>query len=186
MGNGYRPPQWGQTEKLYLKNGLAGYFFDAIIRAQHRRSARATEHPVQNGSAISDHIYMLPSALVLDIGMSDAMDSIVPEQFTDNASKSVSAYQVLKNIMESRSAFSITTRIDTYDSMIIESIEATDTKETFYGGRFVVNLKEIFIANVLILKVSARPHATIQTNKGPVQGLTPTPQQGSALSSLMP
>lgn len=186
MGNGYRPSQWANPETLYLKNGLNGYFFDAIIRAQHRREARTTEHPIQTGANISDHIYQLPAHLTLDIGMSDAMDSFQSGQFSDGNSRSVSAYQTLRKILEARQAFSITTKMDKYDNMVIESFEAVDTYQTVYSGRFSVYLKEIFTADVLTVKIPTRPQVTGQTNKGPVQPVAPSPAQASVLSGVIP
>lgn len=191
MGNGYRPPQWkglptDPKQLLYLKTNIAGYFFDAILRTQHRREVEITKHPVQTGAAISDHAFQMPSYVSFEIGMSDVMDSIIPGQFSGSYTKSVSAYQILKKLQTDRQPLQVVTRLDNYQNMLIQSILIDDSYKTLYGLRALVSLQEIFTADVLTLKISTRPQVTGQTNKGPVQPLQPTPQQGSALSSLIP
>ncbi|HEX4209508.1 MAG TPA: hypothetical protein VHY56_03880, partial [Candidatus Binataceae bacterium] len=46
----------------------AVYVFDAILRAEHQRELRKTEHPVQTGANITDHAYLLPARITLEIG----------------------------------------------------------------------------------------------------------------------
>ena len=90
--NPYRPAEWDNPSLVYAKTSLwpasssspngtvqtsAGYFFDAIIRADHTTTCRITDHPIQNGASISDHAFQLPDHLTLEIGMSDAMDRLV-------------------------------------------------------------------------------------------------------------
>ncbi len=51
------------------------YVFDAVLAAEHRQELRVTEFPVQTGAAISDHAYILPAEISLDIAVSEAMQA---------------------------------------------------------------------------------------------------------------
>jgi hypothetical protein len=194
----FRPPQWGsgsvdQQQLVYMRpnvaeviNGqdggqLIGYFFDAVIRTEHSTILRITEHPIQSGANKSDHAYMLPVSLTMEIGVSDAMDEIVSGQFSDNSSKSVSAYQVLKRLQRNRLPLQVMTRLELYQNMLIEHITTIDDSKTASALKAIVSFKQIVIANVTLTKVSVRPQVTNKTNKGAVQ---PSPQLGSALSEL--
>jgi hypothetical protein len=142
------------------------YVFDAVIRLEHQRSLRATEHPVQSGANISDHAFILPARVVMDIGMSDAMDSFTPGTWTSSASKSVSAYQTLVDLQQGRQPLIVTTRLDTYENMLIEDIRADDSKDTRYSLKATVTFKQIFMATVTSQQVSARSQMTDATSIG--------------------
>ena len=180
----YRPSQWSEPQLTYIVDSKGNfYFFDAVVRTEHFRSLRITEHPVQTGANLSDHSFQMPAHLSLEIGMSDAMDSYQPGQYQSGlASKSVNAYQAFLGLQLARLPVTITTRLDTYENMIIEQISAPDDVKTRYGLKAVITLKQIITAVVSNTKISANPQANQQTNVGPVQ---PTPPQGSALQGIL-
>jgi len=60
-----------------------------------------------------------------------------------------------------------------FKNMLIETIAAPDDYTTQYGLKATVTLKEVFVATVKTVKVSARPHVTDSTNKGVVEPQTP-------------
>jgi hypothetical protein len=145
------------------------YFFDAVISADHYTALRLTEHPVQSGASITDHAYAVPARVVLEIGMSDVMDSFVHGQYATSKSKSVSAYQTFVNIQKSRLPLQLTTHLQNYATMLIEDIRAADTNATFTGLKATIVLREIILATVSTTTVSARPDQSGITNKGTVQ-----------------
>lgn len=182
----WRAPQWAGlpsdvNQLVYIKTNIGGYFFDAVLREDHTESVKVTEHPVQTGANISDHAYNLPAKLTMEIGMSDAMDSIVTGQFTGWYTKSVSAYQMLKQLKEARLPLRVLTRLNLYENMIIEEINAPDDVKTLYGLRCTVTLKEIFVVEVSKTTVSARPQTTGATNRNVQQPTTPPPTVLSAM-----
>jgi hypothetical protein len=170
----YRPKQWDNlpsdlSQLVLVKTNIGGFFFDAIIRTEHTSTLKITSHPVQNGANITDHSIVEPAVVVMEIGMSDAMDSMVPNQFTERYTKSVSAYQVLLDLQASRIPVSVTTRLQLYKNMLIEEISVPDDVKTLNGLRCTVTLKEVFVVEVARTKVSARPHAMNDVDRGHIQ-----------------
>ena len=156
----WHPPQWDSSaDMVSISDNINGYFFDAIIRADHNTSRRITEHPVQSGASISDHSYQLPAKLTLEIGMSDAMDSFVKGQWAV-AGKSQSAYNKLVELQSSGKPLTITTRLNYYTNMGIESISAPDDKSTTYGLRCSVTFRQIITAAVKQEPVGSRTQVT--------------------------
>ncbi len=157
------------------------YVFDAILHAEHAHELRRTEHPVQTGANITDHAYKLPARVVLEIGMSDAMDSYQPNGWESASSKSVAAFQTLLDLQRSRQLVTLTTRLATYENMLVESVSATDTSKTLYGLRATVTFSEIFLAtatatssgivsgDIIDGTASGRPAATVQSAAGTAQ-----------------
>lgn len=175
---GYRPRQWGGgglfPEMVYCHTNVGGLFFDAVITVDTEHSATITNHPVQWGANISDHMYVNPVTITMEIGMSDAMASMVGGQWSGRDTKSVSAYQKLVDLMEAREPFSVWTRLKHYPNMVIESLSVNDDSTTLYGLRASVTMKQIIMACVATEKVSAREWTSgSEVNKGEVQPVEP-------------
>ena len=155
------------------------FVFDALKRAHHKRVATVTQHPLQSGFNISDHVVMQPTQLVLEVGMSDAIASYTVAGYTPmwtiNKSKSVSAYQQMEALMTNRVLMTINTRLETYDSMILVDISVEDTARTYFGGlAMVLTFVQVFVADVSISYESARIQASGETTQGTVQPQPPS------------
>ena len=166
---------------VYVKTNIAGYFFDAFLRIDHTSSLTITEHPVETGAAITDHSYVNPSVLVMEVGMSDVAASLVNGQFEDSWSRSARAYEILLALQQQRIPFQVVTRLKTYQNILIETIAVPDDYTTLYGLKATVTMREIFIATVKTVKISERPQVTDSTNRGEVQ---PIPTSQSILSQI--
>ena len=199
----FRPPQWSdQSQTIFARTIIKSvmeipaspytfgmtyeidYVFDAILRQEHTHMMRITEHPVQTGANISDHAYQLPATLMLEIGMSDAMDTFFPGQFEGPYSKSVNAYQTLLDLQAKRLPIEISTRLNTYKNMVVEEIRAQDDFKTMYGLRAVVTFKQIITATVASVAVpeSDRIHAAREEyQQGITQPVPVTPDNRSLI-----
>jgi len=173
----WRPPQWRDPMQTYIKASIKTskgpatetFYFDAILRVEHNSELRVTDHPVQDGTNIVDHAYMLPLHLVLEIGMSDVMDVYTKGSNTQASTKSISAYQELLKLQQDRLPLEVGTRLNTYQNMIIERISAPDDHRTQFGLRCTVILRQIIMAVVGQAKVSVLPHKTDSTDRSIVQ-----------------
>jgi hypothetical protein len=164
-----------QKQLIYVKTNIGGYFFDAVIKMEHNSTLKITSHPIQLRSNISDHAYIEPNTLTMDIMMSDVATSAIFNQFSDGSSRSVSAYNLLLTLQSNRQPLQIHTRLKTYQNMLIEQITAPDDVKTLYGLKATVRFKEIFVANVSQVKVSKQTQVTGKTNKGQQQPIEPQP-----------
>jgi hypothetical protein len=154
--------------------------FSMPIQAEHEQELVVTEHPVQSGASIADHAYLRPARLVLDVGMSDAMDAFFnPSTWTGAPTKSVSCYQTLLALQASRIPLQITTKLRTYQNMLIVNPFAQETKKTIAGLRVQISFQQIFMAKVVVPPASARPQDTNSTDLGQVNPQPPTSAQSS-------
>jgi len=80
----YAPKTWAEAviTSIVDEDGKK-WVFDAFLRIQHTQMLRITQHPIQNAASISDHAYMLPATVVMEIGMSDAMAAYAPAEYAD-------------------------------------------------------------------------------------------------------
>lgn len=204
MGNSlYRPPQWAQglgvqtvgvvfpgvpNASQYRSEGITAtlpssqtlYVFDATPRIDHEQRVTKTVHPVQTGASISDHAYLEPARLTLEVAMSDAQDAYAADLWVGGPTKSASAYQVLLAMAFARVLLVVTTKLRTYQNMLIVNNPAEDTIETFAGLKARVTFEEVFLADTQAVVASARPQDTSQTQAGTLSPTPPTQAQLNA------
>jgi Dit-like phage tail protein len=170
----WRPPGWLNPQLTSISYSLPAQstsvgdtvpstttlFFDAVFRVSHTSELRITDHPVQTGASLVDHAYALPEYVVLEVGMSDAMAAYQAGIYTANASKSISAYQLFKQIQKQRIPLTLATHLQTYTNMLIEHLSAEDTVRTQFGLRTIIRLRQLILGTVLASTTSARPDQT--------------------------
>ena len=154
---------------LFCKTNIAGYFFDGFMSVSHERKLTITQNPVETGASVVDHAYVNPTTVTMKIMMSDVHQSIIPGQFSDLTFRHTSAWAILKQIQESRIPVDIFTKLGYYKNMLIESISAEDTKETFRALDATVTLVEIPVARVKTVKISKASQTNIDTKMAEVQ-----------------
>jgi hypothetical protein len=154
------------------------YVFDAVFKLTHHRTLRKTQHPVLTGANISDHAYLEPSKVVMEIGMSDCMASFSNGVWVGSSTKSISAWQILKQLQISKTLLTLISRLDTYNNLLIQDLVANDDNKTKYALKATVALEEVLSASVTSVEASsARPQTTNSTMSGFVQSVNPSTQQ---------
>jgi len=124
------------------------FIFDAVFMTNHSANATVTQHPVQSGASISDHAYMEPDEVSVEIGMTDTAASV-----SGGASHSVNAYAQLRAIMELREPFTLVTRLRTYRNMLITSISAPDDYRTMNALRASIVFQQVNVVSVSTVTV---------------------------------
>lgn len=81
---------------LYCKTNIGGYFFDGFIDDTINSELEVTSNPVETGVAVTDHAYLKPRQIIMNVKMSDVHQSLVPGQFTGGWSRSVTAFEILQ------------------------------------------------------------------------------------------
>lgn len=171
----WRPPQWSGQALTVLTQGSLKYVFDAVFLASHRSVLTTTQNPVLTGANIVDHAYLQPKQVILEIGMSDAMDRYAPDMWAGYQSKSVSAYQTLLAMQQGRALLTLTSRLETITNMLVVDVSARDDVTTLHGLRATITLQQIIMATSSSAPSanSARPQDTGQTQNGTVQPTAP-------------
>lgn len=172
---GYLSPSATNTQGIspnalvFCKTNIGGYFFDGFITVTHNKQLEITQNPVETGASIVDHSYVKPATLTMKIVVSDAHASLVEGQFSDSWSRAVSAWNVLKQLQEDRIPVSVLTKLDLYENMLIQNLQATDEANTYTTLSADVTLQEIPIARVRTVKISAADQATLKTEMGKIE-----------------
>lgn len=144
--------------RVRVQNSIGGLSFDAVLKVDHSSKITLTKHPVEGGADITDHAYMEPCELSLEIGMSDAESG----RRGGGGSRSVSAFQSLMKMQSRLKPVKVVTRLKTYSNMMISAIMSPDDFTTAHGLRATVLLEEIMTARTKTVKVATRSTADAQ------------------------
>lgn len=161
-------------EKLYLRTNVDGYFFDGFINVSQTHTLTVTSHPVQSGANIADHAYKEPVQINAKIIVSDAFtsdDSTRTREaryfLANGSTKSMGAFNVLKQLQLQRKLLKIVTPYGSYSNMLLTSLNADYTYKNIYNMIADCTFEEVIIANEKTVKVSSRAQTTDKSSPTP-------------------
>jgi len=115
--------------------------FDAVVRVGFDRTARVTQHPVEDGTTVTDHVQANPTPIVIEGVVSRSPWSSSPNALKLNPPQD--AVDFLEGSIGQ--PLTVVSTIDgTYTNMVIQRYAHDTTKVT--GKRFTIDLLEIIIA----------------------------------------
>jgi hypothetical protein len=149
------------------------FFVDQVtISEEHEDEMEITQHPVEQGAAISDHAYRQPAELELTCGWSN---SGAAARRDENYVETV--YQRLLALQQLRVPFSIVTGKRLYRNMLISSLAVTTNQHTETTLMVRARCREVIIVETAVTTLpppasQANPAKTQEAaNRGEVQPL---------------
>lgn len=104
-----------------------------------------TQHPVQDGAAITDHAYMQPAKLNIHAQWQDTSDTPLDELYTK-----------LRDLQASKVPMDVVTGKRIYKNMLIKTLAETTNKDTNGLLNITATLQQIIITAVTVVTVPAR------------------------------
>lgn len=175
-------------QRLFINLGteLPTIELDARIAEQFEASSNITDHPVDTGLLVSDHIYRNPRRYTLEGAVSDtpvgevqdpAATAIqrpgLPAQPVNPqrpaARRSIDAYQALLQLWQDGTVFDVQTHMGLWRNLTIQALNTTVTQENANMLHFTASLRELIRIDVQVVNTS--PVAD--------EGLKQTPQAGT-------
>ena len=166
---------------LYCKTNIGGYFFDGFIDDTINSELEVTSNPVETGVAVTDHAYLKPRQIVMNVKMSDVHQSLVPGQFTGGWSRSVTAFEILQKMQSDRIPVSVVVRLGIFQNIIIQKLVAKNSADTYAGLNVEVTLTELPVARVKTVEISSAEQTTGSTNGGNLQAVDTTIKEDESL-----
>jgi hypothetical protein len=166
---------------VYLKSSIGGYFFDAIFSEDYVFETVITQHPVQSGANVNDHLYQQPATITFDVGVSNCLGSIVKGQFDGLKVRTASAFAIFQMLQKIAPQIEVDAVIDgvifPFFPMVIKSLKIRRDKSTQNALRMTVVMQQIILADAISQEIavprsyvwdltSGDPQTTDQTNSG--------------------
>ena len=165
------------------------------VREQHHDQMVITEHPVEQGSVITDHAFKLPSQPRFRFGWSPSGAQaaanlsigglITLPTFSglwsgdDSASYLSGLYAQFLNLMIARSLLTIVTGKRTYNNLLILSVDEVTDETTEYSLMLDIACKEVILVSTSTVTVPLNPAASADPQ-------TATPTVNSGAKQLQP
>lgn len=149
---------------LKPRRALGGITADAVIEEQHTDSLVIADHPVEQGSTISDHAYKQPSEVILTYAWSGGSS----QNGTGDATFLQSLYQQVLQLQINRTLLSIVTGKRTYQNMLIANIYETTTFKTENVLSLRVVCREVLLATTQITQLSGAAQQALPNKTAPI------------------
>lgn len=144
---------------------------DVVIREISKDEMVTTDHPVERGAAISDHAFMRPVEVEMQIAWSDSTGGYV--------GYSTDAYNELIALQREREPFDVSTGSRRYQNMLLSSIALTKDEKTENIVLISARMREVIIVSTQTTgapkSAQASPEKTGSTSKVGTQQLKPGP-----------
>ena len=140
---------------------------DVLIEEEHSMESEITDHPVEAGAVIHDHVTNQPRRLKMTGFVSDAplKDADAPL----GAVPSASAYQTLEQLWIARTPFVAVTTLRQYDDMIVETLKVP--RNSPEGAlRFECTMKEIVLVASQNTTIPASAGSPLKAGQSPTGG----------------
>lgn len=113
-----------RTPAGFSLSGVVEFDADLTIDEQHERSAEATQHPIEAGARISDHVILSPDRLSISGFVTDAGVAVLGSQ----PGRTQSAFDTLDSAWRARDLVQVVTGYRTYQDMIITRLDMPRTR----------------------------------------------------------
>lgn len=163
--------------------------FDATPVITHVDAANVTEHAVEEGANISDHIRKLPAELRLEAVVTDS-PIVFARSISEPADRPQVAYEILLDILDAKQLIQVITSKRSYDNMALRSVGMTRTASDGDGLRFALAFRELrIVESETTDAVATKPAAGDRAEGTAELGAQAAPAAGAAeaagLSSLL-
>ena len=124
------------------EKSIGNILIDSFVEENHERTSKITRYPIEDGSTISDHIINDPDAVSIT-GVVMRTTILSPNPSTDRA---LTAYTEILQLMENKQLISLSTGLQVYSDMHIESFTVPRNFQTGADLTFSMKLVNARIA----------------------------------------
>ena len=156
---------------LGVRNRIGLLRLDATLQEVHERSSTITDHPIETGSFIQDHIQRDPRKLF--------MEGFITDSALSGRSVGVQgAYELLDLTWKTGIPFFVVSGLHVYPLMAIESLTMPKTREG--AMRFSCTMKEITLTSTATVQVAGDQPTDGSLSAGNVSS---TPAQANGVNA---
>jgi len=145
---------------------IDGYEIDVFVREEPAFSNEITEHQVESGSDIADHVRAKPTTLTVEGIVSDTPIGDLADRRASSVPPSQEAYERLQDINKARQPVTVVTSLSTYTDMVIETLTPPRDRRTGKALRFTCVFKQVRVAEVDKAARIDLPIAKSKVNRG--------------------
>ena len=121
--------------------------FDASLEEEHKVSVDITDHPIEDGAAISDHRIKRPIEFTLKAIITNTPPALGAFfRYSNVATRDVDTWTLLKEASQTTALLTVKTTLDTYENMVIKEMSVPRTAALGNSLEVTITFREIFTA----------------------------------------
>lgn len=131
----------------FTLQGVVEFDADLTISEQHERSSVVTDHPVESGANVSDHVIVQPERVILRGFVTDSTAAVfaADEGTGGEPGRTQDAFDVLDQLAASREPMDVVTGRKEYSSMVITRLDLP--RERPNSMQFTIELQQVKIVD---------------------------------------
>lgn len=145
------------------RGNYGGIIADVVIRETHVDEIEITEHPVEKGAPIADHMYKLPARVTILAGWTNS-----GPQSNGDEGYILEIYDKLLALQVSGNTIDVTTGKRVLTDMLIKSLKNDTTSETEHSLPIQMELQQVIIAESSTVTVPTAEHQASPEKTTPV------------------
>ena len=164
---------------LFLQRNIGGFIADVTVEELHFDALEITQHPVEQGAAITDHSYKRPASVVIRTGWSNSsLQALGDPNYVNDI------YAQFLDLQDSRQPFDIVTGKRSYSNMLMTRLQVRTDEATENVLMMECECREVILVNTQTVTVPSKnmasPEVTGNTvNRGAVSAADVTGQGGA-------
>ena len=136
---------------ILADSGIASIVFDVMENETHKSTAKVTDHPVEVGANIADHIVLQPDTLELQARVSNTPIVSQDEAILLTPARAEAAYRDLLTMKNAADTCQVLTTLRAYANMAITAVSVIRNANNGDCLAVTVSLQEIRTATSLTL-----------------------------------
>jgi hypothetical protein len=147
--------RWETVAMLFRdsKVQIGEIIIDAAIEETHSMQVRATDHPVESGSSVVDHVQVLPDSVRLEGIISNTPTSLLGLPIFEGSNRADTAFKQFEAIVHGGQLIDIVTTLKTYKSMVIEDFVVVRNASNAEALSFSCTAKHIPIVSSQLIEI---------------------------------
>lgn len=150
------------------------YRFDIVPSQNVDEQSILTTYPVQNGTPITDHVYLNPVSVSMTVKVSDIKLSTYDNSFDDVNSRAERAKKIISDWRRNALLLKVQTKFDLYTNMVLVGVQnIVDSSRNSNVYEAVLTFQEIRIATIEEVEVGPFEDSAYESayqNNGNVEG----------------
>ena len=143
-----------RTPSGFSLSGMVEFSADLTLEETHERDATVTEHAIESGASVTDHVFLAPERLRLEGFVTDSGVAVL----ASDPGRTQSAFDTLDRAWKEREPVTVVTGYRTYRDMIITRLVLPRTRPD--SMRFTIEMQHITIVSAATTEIAATTGAS--------------------------
>lgn len=143
-----------RTPSGFSLSGLVEFSADLTLEETHERDTTVTEHPIESGASITDHVFLSPERLRLEGFVTDSGVAVL----ASDPGRTQSAFDTLDRAWNARERMTVITGYRTYRDMVITRLVLPRTRPD--SMRFTIEMQHITTVSAATTDIAATTGAS--------------------------